>query len=238
MLEEVEFADGTVLMEAGAVEDWLFVVVEGEVEVVREDRWIRMGPGSVVGEMAAPGPPATVGHRHRAYPGAGVPAPQGRVRRGAADAPRDRRGRHHRARPPAARDARAAADPVRTRLLLLAGQTVRLGLMMAFLVVPVSALFLDEYGAGALPYVYLTVAVAGVAVSSRMSRAQRRVSLAATPAACGWIYLVVVAAGWFVLTGWDGSGSPSPSSCCSRCRSRSASSWWARRRAACSTYAR
>jgi CRP-like cAMP-binding protein len=52
VLEETEHAPGSVLIEAGAVEDWLFVIVEGEVEVVREDRFVRMGPGSVVGEMA------------------------------------------------------------------------------------------------------------------------------------------------------------------------------------------
>ena len=93
---------------------------------------------------------------------------------------------------------------MRTRLLLLGGQTVGLGLLMAFLVVPVSALFLDEYGAGALAYVYLAVAVVGVAVSASLSRAQRRVSLAAMTAGVFWIYLVVVAAGWLVLTVWDG----------------------------------
>jgi CRP/FNR family transcriptional regulator, cyclic AMP receptor protein len=52
VLEETDYSEGSVLMEAGAVEDWLFVIVEGEVDVVREDRWVRMGPGSVVGEMA------------------------------------------------------------------------------------------------------------------------------------------------------------------------------------------
>ena len=52
VLEEVEYSEGTVLIEAGAVEDWLFVIVEGDVEVVREARRVRMGPGSVVGEMA------------------------------------------------------------------------------------------------------------------------------------------------------------------------------------------
>ena len=93
---------------------------------------------------------------------------------------------------------------MRTKLLLLGGQTVGLGLLMAFLVVPVSALFLDEYGAGALAYAYLAVAVAGVAVSAALSRAQRRVSLAAMAAGVFWIYLVVVAAGWLVLTVWDG----------------------------------
>ena len=51
-VEEVTFEPGEVLMEAGAVEDWLFVVVDGEVEVVRPDRVVRLGPGSVVGELA------------------------------------------------------------------------------------------------------------------------------------------------------------------------------------------
>jgi len=50
-LEEAAFEQGQVLMEAGALEDWLFVVVEGEVDVVRADRFIRMGPGTIVGEM-------------------------------------------------------------------------------------------------------------------------------------------------------------------------------------------
>ena len=51
VLEEVDFPTGAPLMEAGAIEDWLFVLVEGEVAVVREDRWVRMGPSSTVGEM-------------------------------------------------------------------------------------------------------------------------------------------------------------------------------------------
>ncbi len=51
VLVEVSFPVGGVLMASGAVEDWLYVVADGEVEVVREDRRVRMGPGSVVGEM-------------------------------------------------------------------------------------------------------------------------------------------------------------------------------------------
>lgn len=51
VLDEVDFPAGAVLMEAGAVEDWLFVLVEGEVEVTRQDRWIRMGPGTTIGEL-------------------------------------------------------------------------------------------------------------------------------------------------------------------------------------------
>jgi CRP-like cAMP-binding protein len=51
-LNEVAFFEGDVLMREGALEDWLFVVVEGEVEVTRSDRHVTLGPGSVVGELA------------------------------------------------------------------------------------------------------------------------------------------------------------------------------------------
>jgi len=93
---------------------------------------------------------------------------------------------------------------VRTRLLLLWGQTISLGLTMAFLVVPVSALFLSEYGAVALPYAYLAVAAAGVAVSSMMSRSERRLSLARLASAVVWTYTATVAVGWLVLVRSDG----------------------------------
>lgn len=62
-------------------------------------------------------------------------------------------------------------------LLLLGGQTIALGLMTAFLVVPASSLFLVEYGAARLPWTYLGVAVAGVLVSWAMGVAQRHWSL-------------------------------------------------------------
>ena len=55
-LDEVSFFQGDVLMREGAVEDWLFVVVEGEVEVARRDRRVTMGAGSVVGELAGRDP--------------------------------------------------------------------------------------------------------------------------------------------------------------------------------------
>ena len=204
VLEEIEYSEDAVLMEAGAVEDWLFVIVEGDVEVVREDRRVRMGPGSVVGEMAVLDP-----QPRSATVRAATPVRAFRLRKAAFD-------QALRMRPEIAAGVitelvrrlrethEHAPGPVRTRLLLLGGQTVGLGLLMAFLVVPVSALFLNEYGAGALAYVYLTVAAVGVAVSASLSRAQRRVSLAAMTAGVFWIYLVVVAAGWLVLTAWDG----------------------------------
>lgn len=92
---------------------------------------------------------------------------------------------------------------MRTRILLLGGQTVALGLMMAFLVVPISALFLAEYGAGALPYVYLAVAAAGIGSSWLMSRVERRYSLGGLAARVVSAYLVVVAVGCVVMVGWD-----------------------------------
>ena len=52
VVDEVSFEIGQVIMEAGAVEDWLFVVLEGEVTVSRPDRTLTIGPGSVVGELA------------------------------------------------------------------------------------------------------------------------------------------------------------------------------------------
>ncbi len=93
---------------------------------------------------------------------------------------------------------------MRSRLVLLGGQTIALGLMMAYLVVPVSALFLDAYGAVALPYAYIAVAAAGVLVSAAMSRAQARVSLAglATGVLAG--YVLLAAAGWVVLVTTEG----------------------------------
>ena len=214
VLEEVEYAEDTVLIEAGAVEDWLFVIVEGDVEVVREDRRVRMA-GSVVGEMAVLDP-----QPRSATVSAATPVRAFRLRKAAFD-------QALRMRPEIAAGVitgssagcarpTSSPGPVRTRLLLLGGQTVGLGLLMAFLVVPVSALFLNEYGAGALAYVYLTVAAVGVAVSAALSRAQRRFSLATmtagVPGSTSW---------WSRRAGWcsprgTACGSPSPSSCCSR----------------------
>lgn len=93
---------------------------------------------------------------------------------------------------------------MRIRIGLLGGQTVALGLMMAFLVVPASALFLAEYGAQALPYAYLAVAAAGVALSAAMGRAQRHITLADLAQRVLWAYAALVAAAWAVLVTSDG----------------------------------
>jgi CRP-like cAMP-binding protein len=51
-LEEQTFALGENLMTEGAVEDWMFVLVDGSVRVTRSDREVDLGPGEVVGELA------------------------------------------------------------------------------------------------------------------------------------------------------------------------------------------
>jgi hypothetical protein len=88
---------------------------------------------------------------------------------------------------------------VRARLTLLTGQTTSLGLFCALLVVPASSLFLVEYGAARLPYVYLAVGAAGVLTSWGMSRAQRRWTLLQIGLTVLASLLVVVAAGWVLL---------------------------------------
>ncbi len=95
---------------------------------------------------------------------------------------------------------------MRARLILLTGQTTSLGLFCALLVVPASSLFLVQYGATRLPYVYLAVGASGVLASWGMSRAQRRWTLLQigltvlasllVAVATGWVLLVVAKAEW------------------------------------------
>lgn len=59
-LDEVVFSAGEVLIRSGAVEDWMLVLVEGEVEIVRPDGRVRVGPVDTIGELSVldPGPRA------------------------------------------------------------------------------------------------------------------------------------------------------------------------------------
>lgn len=58
VIAEVEFGRGDVLIRAGDVEDWLYVIVDGSVEVLRDDRRVELGAGAVVGELAVLDPQA------------------------------------------------------------------------------------------------------------------------------------------------------------------------------------
>jgi CRP-like cAMP-binding protein len=51
-LEEETFPAGTTMITEGAVEDWLFVLIDGSVRVTHWDRVSELGPGDVVGELA------------------------------------------------------------------------------------------------------------------------------------------------------------------------------------------
>jgi hypothetical protein len=88
-------------------------------------------------------------------------------------------------------------------LALLGGQAIALGLTVAFLVVPASAVFLHAFGAGALAYAYIVVAVVGVGVSSALTVAQRRMPLGRLALVVIATHVVVVAVSWFLLSRWD-----------------------------------
>lgn len=51
-LEEASFTAGQRLITAGAIEEWLLVLVEGEVEIVRPDGRVRVGPVDTIGELS------------------------------------------------------------------------------------------------------------------------------------------------------------------------------------------
>ncbi len=87
------------------------------------------------------------------------------------------------------------ANPVR----LLAAQALLLGLSVVVLIVPASSLFLERYGASDLAYVYLAVAVLGVAVSRGLRLLQSRLSLTAVATTCTGAYTGLVAASWALL---------------------------------------
>jgi len=88
---------------------------------------------------------------------------------------------------------------LRDRVLVLAAQAALLGLSVALLVVPASALFLDHYGARDLPFVYLAVAALGVVVSRVIGALQARLPLAAVARWCTGAFTVLAAGSWVLL---------------------------------------
>lgn len=70
-----------------------------------------------------------------------------------------------------------AGSALRKRLLLLIGQGVSLGLMLAFVVITGMTLMLDTYGADAVPFVYIIVAVLGSLLFYGFGELQRRLVL-------------------------------------------------------------
>jgi len=67
--------------------------------------------------------------------------------------------------------------PERGVIAWLTAQAIAFGAMLALVVIPANALFLDTYGAKWLPATYIAIAVVGTAASAFVARAARRTRL-------------------------------------------------------------
>jgi HEAT repeat protein len=95
--------------------------------------------------------------------------------------------------------AEARASPHR-RILLLSGQAFALGLTIAWILIPASAIFLEAYGSKLLPVTYIGAGVAGMATSAVLTAAFRRRPLASVATVVlGGLSIFLVAA-WSVLS--------------------------------------
>ncbi|MGI9595661.1 MAG: hypothetical protein ACR2QK_05855, partial [Acidimicrobiales bacterium] len=86
---------------------------------------------------------------------------------------------------------------------LLVAQAVSLGLILANLVIPGSAVFLDSFGSARLPFVYLLVAGAGSAVSALVNRLQSRFGLYQLAVGTTLVVAAVAAACWALVANAD-----------------------------------
>ncbi len=89
------------------------------------------------------------------------------------------------------------------RVLALSGQAFALGLTMAWIMIPASAIFLKAYGSDLLPVTYIGAAAAGVVSSALLAAAFRRRPLASVAT---WVLAglsVLLLASWVVLATAD-----------------------------------
>ncbi|MBK5287721.1 MAG: hypothetical protein JJE46_04560 [Acidimicrobiia bacterium] len=95
-----------------------------------------------------------------------------------------------------------ASDSPRLRVRMLSAQGFALGLTMAWIMIPASALFLAAYGPEWLPVTYIGAAAAGAASSSVLARALRRLPLAtvASRILAGLALMLLLA--WIVVATW------------------------------------
>ena len=89
--------------------------------------------------------------------------------------------------------------PERGVIALLTAQALAFGVMLALVVIPANALFLDAYGAKWLPATYLGIAVLGTGSSSLIARAARRTRLFRVAAVSLSSIAVLYAASWLIL---------------------------------------
>ena len=89
--------------------------------------------------------------------------------------------------------------PERGVVALLTAQALAFGVMLALVVVPANALFLDAYGAKWLPATYIAIAVFGTGASALIARAARHTRLVRVAAASLFGIAVLYAASWLIL---------------------------------------
>jgi HEAT repeat protein len=94
-------------------------------------------------------------------------------------------------------------------LVWIVGQSLTLGIELAFLVVPGNAVFLTVYGAERLPYVYLLVAALGAVASYGITALQERLGLYQLSIGSTLIVAALTVATWALLYGgadWASAG--------------------------------
>ena len=84
-------------------------------------------------------------------------------------------------------------------IALLTAQALAFGVMLALVVVPANAIFLDAYGAKWLPATYIGIAVFGTGASAFIARAARRTRLVRVAAVTLSGIAVLYAASWLIL---------------------------------------
>jgi hypothetical protein len=89
--------------------------------------------------------------------------------------------------------------PERGVITLLTAQALAFGVMLALVVIPANALFLDAYGAKWLPATYIGIAVFGTGASALVARAARRTRLVRVATVSLSAIAVLYAASWLIL---------------------------------------
>jgi hypothetical protein len=92
-----------------------------------------------------------------------------------------------------------SATAERAVIALLTAQALAFGVMLALVVIPANALFLDAYGAKWLPATYIAIAVLGTAGSAFIARAARRTRLVRVATVTLSILAALYAASWVIL---------------------------------------
>ena len=92
-----------------------------------------------------------------------------------------------------------STTPERGVVALLTAQALAFGVMLALVVIPANAIFLDAYGAKWLPATYIAIAVFGTAASALIARAARRTRLVRVATVSLAAIAVLYAASWLIL---------------------------------------